>query len=281
MFDNIIGNDKIKQELKQKIQLNKISHSYLFIGTEGIGKKLFAIEFAKSILKFDTTNNPDFVQIDPDGNSIKIEQIRELQKKIIESPIKSNKKVYVINNADVMTREAQNCLLKTLEEPPQFVVLILIGSIENNFLTTIKSRCTIIKFQDIQKQEIKKYLFEKYGIDDITENMLDIFQGSIGRAEVLKDKQELYDSIYSVIDQIKQEDIIEILKKADIIYKSQEDKFEVLEYMNIICYNKSKEDIKYLNCIEIIEDTKKRLKANSNYNMCIDNMLFKIWEEMH
>ena len=70
-------------------------------------------------------------------------------------------------------------------------------------------------------------------------------------------------------------------KKAEIIYKSQDDKFEILEYMNIICFNKSKEDIKFVNCIDIIEETKKRLKSNSNYNMCIDNMLFKIWEEMH
>jgi len=281
MFNEIIGNDKIKDELKQTIELNKISHSYLFIGTEGIGKNLFAKEFAKMILCSDLNNNPDFVQIEPDGNSIKIEQIRELQRKIIEAPIASNKKVYIINNADLMTREAQNCLLKTLEEPPEFVVLILIGSVENNFLSTIKSRCTILKFQDISKDEIKKYLKDKYEMENVTDNMLDIFQGSIGRAEKLKDKQELYDSVYSIVEQIKQNDLIEILKKAEIIYKSQEEKYEILEYMNIICFNKSKEDIRYINCIDIIEDTKKRLKANSNYNMCIDNMLFKIWEEMH
>ena len=281
MFKDIIGNDKIKNELKQTIELNKISHSYLFIGTDGIGKCLFAKEFANMILGYDTNNNPDFVQIEPDGNSIKIEQIRELQRKIIEAPIKASKKVYIINNADLMTREAQNCLLKTLEEPPEFVVLILIGSVENNFLSTIKSRCTILKFQDISKEEIKIYLKDKYEMENITDNMLDIFQGSIGRAEKLKDKQELYDSIYDIIENIKQEDIIEILKKADIIYKSQDDKFEILEYMNIICFNKSKEDIRFVNCIDIIEETKKRLKSNSNYNMSIDNMLFKIWEEMH
>ena len=77
------------------------------------------------------------------------------------------------------------------------------------------------------------------------------------------------------------DDIIELLQKAEILYKSQDEKFEILEYINIVCFNKSKEDIKYLKCINIIEETKKRLKANSNYNMCIDNMLLKIWEEMH
>lgn len=189
--------------------------------------------------------------------------------------------MYILDNADTMTKEAQNCLLKTLEEPPEFVVIILIGSVESNFLSTIKSRCNILKFQDISNEQIEAYLREKYNMNNITENMLETFQGSIGRAEKLKDKEELYNSIYEIIDEIKNKDIIEIMKKADIIYKSPDDKFEILEYMNIICFNKSKEDISYINCIKIIEETKKRLKANSNYNMCIDNMLFKIWEEMH
>ena len=296
MFKNIIGNDEIKKELIQSVEQNKISHGYLFIGTEGIGKRLIAKEFAKMILctgdnkycdkcksciEFDSNNNPDFIEIEPDGNSIKIDQIRELQRKIIEAPITSNKKVYIINNADLMTKEAQNCLLKTLEEPPEFVVLILIGSVESNFLNTIKSRSMILKFQDIPKEEIKKYLTEKYDIKNINEEILETFEGSIGKAEYLIDKQELYESIHDIINEIPTKDLIDILKKADIIYKSQDDKFDILEYMNIKIYNKIKTDLRYINGIQIIEETKKRLRANSNYNMCIDNMLFKLWEEMH
>ena len=296
MFKNIIGNDEIKKELIQSVEQNKISHGYLFIGTEGIGKRLIAKEFAKMILctgdnkycdkcksciEFDSNNNPDFIEIEPDGNSIKIDQIRELQRKIIEAPITSNKKVYIINNADLMTKEAQNCLLKTLEEPPEFVVLILIGSVESNFLNTIKSRSMILKFQDIPKEEIKKYLTEKYDIKNINEEILETFEGSIGKAEYLIDKQELYESIHDIINEIPTKDLIDILKKADIIYKSQDDKFDILEYMNTIIYNKIKTDLRYINGIQIIEETKKRLRANSNYNICIDNMLFKLWEEMH
>ena len=296
MFEGIIGNDKIKEELKTSIDLNKNSHSYLFIGTSGIGKKLIAKEFAKMILcldnnkycnkcksciEFDSDNNPDFVQIEPDGNSLKIEQIREMQKKVIECPIVSNKKVYIINDADKMTKEAQNCLLKTLEEPPEFVVIILIGANENDFLSTIKSRCTIIRFNEISDNEIKKYLKEKYQINNIDDNMLEAFQGSIGRAEILKDKKDLYNSIYKIIESINRVNLIDILNEAEIIYKSQEDKFEVLDYINILLFKHSKENINYANCIEIVEDTKRRLKANGNYNMCIDNMLFKMWEEIN
>ena len=296
MFDEIIGNDRIKNQLKQAVDLNKTSHSYLFLGISGIGKKIIAKEFAKMILcegdnkycnqcksciEFDSNNNPDFTLIEPDGASIKIDQIRQMQKKIIEAPIISKNKVYIIDDADLMTTEAQNCLLKTLEEPPEFVTIILIGSKESSFLSTIKSRCTIIKFSPIENEQIIKYLNKKYEIKNISEEMLEIFGGSIGKAEDLKDKEELFSKIIEIVENIKILELPEILKKADIIYKSQEDRIDILEAINVILFKLSKQDIRYLNCIDIVEDTSKRLNANANYNMCIDNMIFRIWEEMH
>lgn len=296
MFENILGNDKIKKELIGSINNGKYSHSYLFLGISGIGKKMIAKEFAKMILcrgeekycnrcksciEFDSGNNPDFAEINPDGNNVKIEQIRELQRKIVEPPIISNKKVYIIDEADSMTKEAQNCLLKTLEEPPEFAVIILIGSNESNFLSTIKSRCTIIKFNPIPSEQVKNYIEQKYDIHPISENIILASEGSIGKAEILKDKQELYNAIDNILAKIENMDLIDTLKKADIIYKSQEDKIDILEYINIILFRKSRQNAKYLNCINIIEDTKKRLNANSNYNMTIDNMIMTIWEEIH
>ena len=296
MFENILGNDKIKKELIGSINNGKYSHSYLFLGISGIGKKMIAKEFAKMILcdgeekycnkcksciEFDSGNNPDFAEINPDGNNVKIEQIRELQRKIVEPPIISNKKVYIIDEADSMTKEAQNCLLKTLEEPPEFAVIILIGSNESNFLSTIKSRCTIIKFNSIPSEQVKNYIEQKYDIHPISENIILASEGSIGKAEILKDKQELYNAIDNILANIEKMDLIDTLKNADIIYKSQEDKIDILEYINIILFRKSRQNAKYLNCINIIEDTKKRLNANSNYNMTIDNMIMTIWEEIH
>lgn len=293
MFENIIGNDKIKNELTNLVKQNKYSHSYIFHGTEGIGKKLIAKEFAKMILclgeekycntcksclEFLSNNNPDFYEIIPDGNNIKIEQIREMQKKVVEQPIISKNKVYIIDNADLMTREAQNCLLKTLEEPPEFVTIILIGSNESNFLSTIKSRCTILRFENIEPSKIEKYLKEKFSIQEVPKSIIEVANGSIGKAELLKDKQELYIAIDTVLENIEKMDLIDTLKNADIIYKSQDEKNEILEYINIKFLKKAKENLKYLKCIDIVEETKKRIKANSNYNMSIDNMLISIWE---
>ncbi len=296
MFDNIVGNDKIKEVLKKSVDLKKVSHSYLFIGTEGIGKKLIAKEFAKMIMcidenkccnkcksciEFDTGNNPDYIFIEPDGNNIKIEQIRQMQTKVIEKPIISNKKVYIIDNVELMTIEAQNCLLKTLEEPPEYVTIILICKNENSILNTIKSRCTIIHFDKLKNQDIKKYLEKNYNITNIKDNLLDIFQGSIGKAITLKDKVQDYEKIEYMLRNINNKDIIETLQLSEILYKSKDDIEQILEYLNVILLNLSKENIKYIKCIDIVEETKKRLKSNSNYDMTIDNMLFNIWEEVN
>lgn len=295
MFETILGNQKVKQMLQNSIEKNIVSHSYMFIGVEGVGKKMIAKEFAKKILclnqtidnqcncksciEFDTNNNPDFLIVEPEGNSIKIEQIRNLQKLIQEKPIISNRKVYIIDNADLMTKEAQNCLLKTLEEPPEYAVIILIGSNENLFLPTIKSRCMILHFGKISNEEMKRYLKDNLGIDQINEEMLDMFQGSIGKAINLKDKQEEYESIYGFINNLGKMDVIELYKYAKSLYKFKEEIFEVLDYINILLLKKAKQQYIYAECIDIVEDTRKRLKQNGNYDMCIDNMVFNMCDK--
>ena len=219
MFDKIIGNEEIQELLKQTIKSKRASHSYLFVGTEGIGKKQIAKEFAKALLcleenkycgkcksciEFDDNNNPDFILIEPEESSIKIDQIREIQRKVVEKPIISRQKVYIIDDSDKMTPEAQNGLLKTLEEPPEYITIILIGSNENSFLSTIKSRCTILR-------KIEKYL-EEQGIYFNDKRILKACSGSIGKALQLKDKQEEYENIQDFIQNIKQKDIIEIFQ---------------------------------------------------------------------
>ncbi len=294
MFEKIIGNEEIKEMLKTAIQNKTVSHSYLFIGIQGIGKKILAEEFAKQMLclepnqngncksciEFETNNHPDYMIIEPDGNSIKIEQIRFLQKKIQEKPIIAKKKVYIINDAEKMTTEAQNCLLKTLEEPPEFATIILIGTQENLFLPTIKSRCMILKFRAIEDEKIKQYMQENYGLTNLPKNRLKLFQGSIGKAIALKDKQEEYDKIEKLVENLNQKDLLEIIQLAEGLYKAKEEILEILEYINILLLEHAKQNYLYTKCMEIVENTKKRLKQNANYDMSIDNLLFNLWEEL-
>ncbi len=297
-FQNLVGNEKIKNLLKNSIQTNNILHSYLFVGVEGIGKSLFAKEFAhmilcsakqekpcklcKSCLEFQGESHPDFLQIDPeDGKTIKIEQIRYLQEKIAEKPVTSEKKVYIISECDKMTREAANGLLKTLEEPPSYATLILLTTNESKLLATIKSRCTKIAFQTLTDEEIKEYLKSKSQEIQMTDNMIRQCQGSIGRAIKIEEEQEIYSQIENIINNLKKVDITQIWKKAEVLYQSKEKIMDLLDYMNVVFFEKLREeqDMRYTKAVEVVEEAKRRMIGNANYDMCIDNLLLKVWEQ--
>ena len=296
MFKNIIGNQQNKELLKQIIDNNNIAHSYMFIGQESTGKLMFAKEFAKAILcsndirpcnscksciEFDTLNNPDFKLITPDGNNIKIEQIRDLTKAVYEKPIVSARKVYIIDDSNLMTKEAQNSLLKTLEEPPEYVTIILICSNENLFLPTIKSRCTKILFNKLSNEELKSVLKEKFNYINIPEIVLKIANGSVERAVELRDKEKEYENIQKVFSNLENINIIDLINNKEELFKDKEEVNKILEYINLIFFDKIKANVKYVQCMKIIEDTKDRLKKNSNFDMTIDNFIITVWEEIN
>ena len=294
MFNNIIGNNENKNILKNIIDNNNVSHSYIFSGISGIGKFLFAKEFAKAILcsspdnkpcnncksceSFENSNNPDIIIIDEQEESIKTEQIKELTNNVLEKPIQGNKKIYIINNSEKMTKEAQNSLLKTLEEPPEYVVIILVTSNENLLLNTIKSRCLKIPFTKLNNSEIQEY-FNRIS-ESINTNMMRAFGGSIEKAIHLKDKNEIYSKVNETFYNIENMNELQILSLKEIIFKDKDEIYSILDYINTIFYDKILEQIenvnKYKKCIEIIENTKSRLKRNSNYDMTIDNCLMAL-----
>ena len=297
-FENIIGNQKIKGILDKTVESNSISHSYLFIGVEGIGKKLFAKEFAKKILclnekkentpcdlcksciELANNNNPDFMIIDCEENStsIKIDQIRFLNEKIVEKPIISNRKVYIINNADLMRIEAQNALLKTLEEPPEYATIILVATNESMLLNTIKSRCIKLHFSKISDEEIKNYIKANLNFE-INRNMLSYLGGSIGKIYKLNENNEEYTKVEQIVNKLDNANLLDIFKQAEVLYKSKDIIQDLLEYMNILLSNTMQ--LNKIKCIDYVEEAKKRLNTNSNYDMTIDYLLMKIWEEIN
>lgn len=299
-FKNLVGNENNKYILKETITKGNILHSYMFFGTEGIGKKLFALEFAKMILcenqknspcekcksciEFNSNNNPDFFFIEPDGNSVKIDQIRNMQKCILEKPIISSKKVYIINNAETMTKEAQNCLLKTLEEPQEYVVIILIVSDENSMLSTIKSRCTKIFFEKISDENLKTYIKEKIGDVHFEESMIKLSEGSIGKCIEISKKQEILKKIEDFINNIENIDEIQIINTSSYFNENKEDINLILDYIYILIFNKTKDfsnKIKYIFAMEKVQKAKEKLSKSNNFDMTIDNMLIEIWREIN
>lgn len=296
MFEQIIGNERNKQILKNIIIHNKISHSYIFTGPEGIGKMLFAEEFAKAILcenaqekpcnqckaciEFSNHNHPDVNRVDEQNETIKTENMKNLTKDILEKPLENKKKIYIINNSENMTREAQNTLLKTLEEPPEYSVIILITKNINLLLNTIKSRCIKISFNKLTDEEMRQYYH-----GNITEDILKFSEGSIGKSLKVKENEEIYIALDKSIRNLENINELQLLKLKNRIFTNKENVEEILEYINLIflelTLNHPNNAIKYGNCTKIIENTKGRLKRNGNYDMTTDNCLLLLWEEMN
>lgn len=264
------------------------------LGTEGIGKKIIAKEFAKKILCentkeetctcksctcFDSGNHPDFSILNEEGKGIEIKSVREITEKVIEKPILSDRKVYIINNSEMLNTESQNCILKTLEEPPEFVTFILITSDENLLLSTIKSRCMNVKFKNISDDVLRTFAKEIVGYENITENQVKNFRGSIGNCIRFKENSEKYLLIENLLKDLSKNDIIDIMLNAKVIY-DKENIYDILDYMIVCLYEISKEERKYLNCIKYVNEAINKLKANANFDMSIDTLLFNMWEEV-
>lgn len=193
-FENIIGHEKSKNLLRMFLENKNIPHAFLFYGQEGIGKKLAAKEFTKHLfcktgtacgrcspcIKLDRGSHPDLIVIEGD-NSIGIDQSRMLSKEICEYPYESEKRVIIIDQAETLTREAANALLKTLEEPPPYNHFFLITSAEQEVPATIRSRCNRVFFTPLSREQLKQFFLQRPGSDkDQADLLADISCGSIG-----------------------------------------------------------------------------------------------------
>lgn len=199
----IIGHKKQQYFLKKIVESKKIPHALLFVGPEKLGKKTMAWELISSVFKENLFRHPDFILITPETRhpkpertsvrgQIQIDQIRNLNWKLSLKPIGAPLLAAIIDKAHLMTREAQNCFLKTLEEPKGKTLLILITEHPNFLLPTILSRCQIIKFYPVIKDEIRNYLREKGLAKEKIEKIAEISLGRPGVAvDFLNNPQKL------------------------------------------------------------------------------------------
>lgn len=252
-FNNIIGHEKTIKSLQSSIKNNKISHSYLFVGEESIGKKMVASVFAKALLckkksfnpcnncsscvKFNTGNHPDFFLIEPDNKYIRKKQIEEIIENTMTKPIESERKIFIIDDSYKMNKTAQNSFLKTLEEPPKFVNFILISTRSTNLLPTIVSRCEIIKFFPTEKNKIIELLTTKYNISRENGEFISSFsRGRVGKAIELATSEDFFkkrEKIIEIVDQVVKGDKLKIFHSQDF-FENNKDNYE--ELLDIILY---------------------------------------------
>jgi len=220
----IIGHKK-QQEFLEKI-IKEGSRSLLFTGSESLGKKTIALSFFTSLFQEEPQKSPDFILVDPLEGTIKIDQIRELSNRISLKPIKSSCFGAIIDQAHLMNREAQNCFLKTLEEPKSNAILILITEYPDFLLPTIFSRCERLKFYPVQRKEIEKYLEENNVIGERADSIINISLGRPGKVinflkkpESLEDRKVIINNLIRIMKSPLNERfqyVQELLKKEDI-----------------------------------------------------------------
>ncbi|MDH3454062.1 MAG: DNA polymerase III subunit delta' [Desulfuromonadales bacterium] len=196
-FDQILGHERQKEILRRALANGRLAHAYLFSGPDGIGKRLMALALARAVVcleqrgcghcqacrKIDHQNHPDLHMLEPDGNSIKIEQIRTFQRELNFKPLEAPRKICLIEQAEAMTVGAANALLKTLEEPRGDTLLILLSAQPNRLLETIRSRCQPLPFTRHPNSRIQAELEKQLGIESTESHVLAaLSEGSFKKA---------------------------------------------------------------------------------------------------
>ncbi len=202
----IIGHKKQREFFKKIIEAENIPHAMLFTGKEKLGKKKIAFELVSSIFKENIFQHPDFSLVVPKEKQIQINQIRDINWRLSLKPIKAPLLSVIIDQAHSMTREAQNCFLKTLEEPKSRSLIILIAEYPKFLLPTIISRCQMVKFYPVASSEIKNYLKAKKIKQEQINEITQICLGRPGVAvdffknpEKLKERQKKIEKLVKIM----------------------------------------------------------------------------------
>ncbi|MFT4107616.1 MAG: DNA polymerase III subunit delta' [Lacrimispora sp.] len=232
-FHDIIGHENIKEHLQRAIESNHVSHAYILTGEAGMGRKSIANAFAMTLLcekgkkepcmechackQVMSGNHPDLIYVTHEKTgSIGVDDVREqIHDTIMIRPYSSYYKIYIVDEAEKMTVQAQNALLKTIEEPPSYAVIMLLTTNQEVFLPTILSRCIQLKLKPLQDSVIKSYLVGSLGIKESRAEIYGAFaRGNLGRAIYLASSEEfqlMYTELLHMLKHLRNMDITELL----------------------------------------------------------------------
>lgn len=325
-FKDVVGHKDILKYISSAVENNRVSHAYILNGERGSGKKMLANLFAMTLLcetgdnepcgkchsckQAESGNHPDIIRVTHEKpNSISVDDIRTQVNNTVDiKPYQGPYKVYIIPQADMMTPQAQNAILKTIEEPPSYAVFLLLTENAETLLPTINSRCVMLKLRNIKDTLIKKYLMENLEIPDYKADMCTAFaQGNMGRAIMLANSDhfnEIREEAVQLLKHISEMELNEIVAavKNISVYK-----LEITDYLDIIMiwyrdvllYKATKEIDKVVfkdqlqsikeqarkssyegieRILESLEKAKARLKANVNFDLVMELLFLTIKE---
>ena len=247
-YAGIIGHYRQKDILRRAVDAGRLAHAYLFEGPDGVGKRLMALALVRAVFcregsgcgdciacrKVDHHNHPDLHLVEPDGASIKIEQIRTLQRELSFRPLEAPKKVCLIDGAEKMNPAAGNALLKTLEEPSGAALLILLTSRPEGVLTTIRSRCQRLPFARLPREALSNVLVQRLGIGETEAHILSaLSEGSFKKA-LGKDRDLYLERRREILKTLVALSPGSILPLFDLAHELAEEKERLPEILEIL-----------------------------------------------
>ena len=325
-FKDIVGNEQIIEHLQNAISMGKVSHAYIINGPQLSGKMMIAEAFAralqcekegtdgcgecKSCHQADDHNHPDIIYVSHEKpNNISVDDIRtQLNNDIVIKPYSSKYKIYIVDEAEKMNQQAQNALLKTIEEPPAYAVIMLLTTNADSFLQTIRSRCITLNMKSVKDEVIKAYLMNEKHIQDYQADISVAFaQGIVGKAVKLASSDEFNELKESALSLIKRLDDIDLYELGAAVKQIAEYKLKVQDYFDLIMvwyrdvlYMKATNDVNGLifkdevydikkqaakhsyqgieAILEALEKAKIRINANVNFDLVIELLLMTIKE---
>jgi len=325
-FKDIIGRNDLIGYIQRSIEQNTVSHAYILCGERGAGKKMFADLFAmtlqcekggsepcyecQSCKQMTGRNQPDVIWVRHEKpTSISVDEIREqINNDVMIKPYASKYKIYIIPDADLMTPQAQNAILKTIEEPPEYAVFFLLAENTEKLLPTISSRCVMLRLRNVKDSLIKLYLMEQLEMPDYKASICTAFaQGNVGRAIMLASSEhfnEIRDEAVKLMRNVKSMeigdlgaalkeitkykldindylDIIMIWFRDVLLYKATKDIDSLvfsdqLEFIKEWAKKSSYEGIEII--LNGLETAKARLRANVNFDLVLELLLLTIKE---
>ena len=325
-FQDILGHEQIIEHLQNAIKTDKVSHAYILDGPDMSGKKMIADAFSMTLEceKKGTEpcmechsckqalgkNQPDIIYLQHEKpNTISVDDIRsQINNDIGVKPYSSPYKVYIVDEAEKMNVQAQNALLKTIEEPPVYAVILLLTNNAEIFLPTILSRCVRLSLKAVPDEKIKAYLMENYEVPDYKADVCVAFaQGNVGKAIELAESEDFNEIKNSALQLIKRLDDIELYEMTEAVKQISNYKLKINDYFDLIMIwyrdvllYKATADVNKLifkeevyeikkeasrssyggieNILEALEKAKIRLNANVNFDLVIELLLLTIKE---
>jgi len=313
-FQDIRGNEAVIAHFQTALRTGSVSHAYLISGADGSGKNMLADAFSaallceeggvepcghcKSCMQAASGNHPDIFRITHEKAGISVDDIRSrLNSNVAVKPYCSEYKIFIVDEAELMNEAAQNALLKTLEEPPEYVVIMLLAAAEEALLSTIRSRCILLNTRPLPNEVVSKYISKFYSLPDYQADVAAAFSGGyLGKAIEFASSTDSEEEREKLLSMLRNFDELTVAELSNIVKLPPERREAALDLFlfwlrDALFYKATKNDKRLIlktenrsimraaethsfealeRAVMAVEETRNSLKSNVNPDLALE-----------